>query len=757
MTLLQRIFGASHTLGVLGLGASILASIYACNNNNHDDNKNYNGCTNCGGGPGGNPIAYSLNLNNAASLAVVDPSETNGGTSSGMHVSYSNMSTRDASAGSSPGGGGNGSGGQTQSAASLLNMQSDGNVQPAIVEAAPENMTPQEFQQAQDQPKPGGQRPPRVVAVGFASTGDAYVLFEYPFQFKAVAADFTGDPNSSDSGYRCQLFRATQQIDSLKTTEPTVGDTSNLECVTTSHEIPTWRQGRVMQFDQHGNLYFPGHTAGTNQDIFYKFDPTKVDAADENAALTEKVNARICYRDVEVTPSGSIFYTGTSNSSGDCQGTAFFRYISAQNQLIELSRGWWNFAYQVEKGVDRTVIPQERIVFYGPNPNSTTGIPGWESACLYRYDPTIVDPSARATALTSCMSNVWDWMSGGQQQMGGGPSATPLVTRRIQASRCELDGQVFLGGGGIDQLDQDKTGKIYIAGNVQKKIGGTASCNIQVTAAHCSKANAPLPDVADQIACASQSGNWNTESGWCSGASGIGPFDSEQACGSGGGVWHANSQWYSSVTGAACLLANSSQEKTDAEAAAAVGGNPTTYTYKSGWQVQNVQCAQQASSTSTSWTTTIDGLVVLPQPAALDGDVNAATALPILLSGTGEQVIRFWLVEQAGEETLYFSSYVSGVYTLKKRTKLGTGSNVTYRIDTLLENYEVYNLGQDPDVDSRDTRVLFDALNFSNNTYSVGTIDTSNSGDPDATAASIQVKEGLTGTLKALIIMPESD
>jgi len=95
---------------------------------------------------------------------------------------------------------------------------------------------------------------------------------------------------------------------------------------------------------------------------------------------------------------------------------------------------------------------------------------------------------------------------------------------------------------------------------------------------------------------------------------------------------------------------------------------------------------------------------------------------------------------------------VSGVYTLKKRTKVGS----SYRIDTLLENYEVYNLGPDPKEETRYTRILFDALNFSNNQYSVATLDSTYTTAVDV-ENSIHVVQGLTGTLKTLIIMPEDD
>ena len=89
------------------------------------------------------------------------------------------------------------------------------------------------------------------------------------------------------------------------------------------------------------------------------------------------------------------------------------------------------------------------------------------------------------------------------------------------------------------------------------------------------------------------------------------------------------------------------------------------------------------------------------------------------------------------------TSLAFGQYALK--AVVISGDTVTTK--TLLSDYEVYNLTVDP-ADS--SRLLFDGLNFASNTYRFGSIDP-NAEDGEA---SVEDKDGLTGQIKTLIIVP---
>ncbi|MEE9384853.1 MAG: hypothetical protein V3V08_15730, partial [Nannocystaceae bacterium] len=182
----------------------------------------------------------------------------------------------------------------------LLKLDDDGGLEPAMEDATPEgaeDLTADELAQMWD---PGIK--PKISALGLSPDGSVYVLFEYAFVYRVVdPEDADDDFWSAASPFTCQLFRstATWDAESFPAAE-TVGE---LECVTNQHEIASWRADRVMQFDVDGNLYFPAIVPGSWREVFYQYKPG-------SAELSEKVNANICWYDVEVTPLGSVFYTG---------------------------------------------------------------------------------------------------------------------------------------------------------------------------------------------------------------------------------------------------------------------------------------------------------------------------------------------------------------------------------------------------------------------------------------------------------------
>lgn len=699
-----------HRIKSIFLG--LLLSVPIACNNNHDEGNKFN-CEQCGGQA---PAGFALDLSGAASLILVEKSQNSSGSSKTGRVLQVDK-VRD----------GDDSGSDSSDDAGLVKIDSEGDISTALVEALPEG--------ADSQEDLGGMGPaqerPRISAVGFAPTGDVYVLFERSFLYRMVDDPQAKDIWSPSSPYTCQIFRSVNTLDQLSTASLDDTPLTNLECVSNQHEVATWRNGPVMQFDESGNLYFTGHLAGTNNDIFYQYNPI-------SKQLSEKVNANICYHNVEVTARGSVFYTGTSKNNDECSGTSFFRYISSENRLIEISRGWWNFAYESE--VDPEHPDSERILFYGPDPDTSTGLPGWDTACLYRYDPSIEDPSERATRIAKCVNNIWGWIDASEFE--DSHSQTPsLETRLEKRERCEADGQVFLGGASIDQLGQDSNGRIFLSGQVQRKIGGTHNCSIRVSVDHCSSHD---PEHSDETSCHTAGYIWIEVGGWCAvpgGANVTGATDSAENCAANvdpPGTWTPNSYWYNDVQTSACITAQDSEEITeDFDNRGAI--------HAPGWEVYGSYC-QQPSNANGNWTSTIQGFgYVDTESASTDGE-----HLVRLLSNSDEQVIQFWIIEQDGVEHQFYSSFKTGEYLLNAVVETEVDDEVVISSKTLLQGYEVYNLLADP-VDP--SRLMFDALYFDTNTYRFGTIDP-NLDEAEDVEASFEARDGLTGRVRTMIIVP---
>jgi hypothetical protein len=638
------------------------------------------------------PVAFSIDLESAASLAILESSYQSNGFSGASTI------VPDSEEGSGDQG-------------NVVKLDDTGGVSPVLVEAQAEG-TEGLSEEAKEQMGPAPTRP-RVAAIGLAPTGEVYVLFEYPFIFRLVEDTGGLDPWSPSSPYTCQLFKAELLLeDALAGDNVAPMGPSNLECVTTEHQIPTWRRGRVMQFDRAGNLYFPAHIQGTDKEIFYSYDP-------HTGELVEKVNANICWRDVEVTPEGAIFYTGTTKVDGDCHGNSFFRYVANDNRLLEVSRGWWEYAFATEVDED---TGEERILFYGPDPDTSNGLPSWDSACVYRYDPTIEDPTARATRLTLCLNDIWAWIDA--RDLGGFDQSYPDIDLRLaRQERCEADGVVFIGGSGISRLEQAADGTIYVLGEMQRKLGGDFHCSLEIEGGHCSSLD---PAIATREACEDSGASW-IESGWCDGPSDYYPTAAE--CLSAGGYWNSHVQWYDDAQGTACLVSETSVTLEQAERGAVE---------RPGWRVHWTQC-QAPNELQGRWTETIRGVASL-DPAG-DGE-----SLPVLLTTSEEHAINFWVVERDNGHDVYVSSFATGRYLLSEATP---GALASRRI--LLEEYEVYNLAPAP---NHATRLMFDSLYFPTNSYRFGSIDTGFT-DPEEVENSFEVTSGLTGRITTLIVVPE--
>ncbi|TPV96059.1 MAG: hypothetical protein B7733_06755 [Myxococcales bacterium FL481] len=591
----------------------------------------------------------------------------------------------------------------------LLKLGDDGTLEPAMEESTPEgaeDLTEDELDQMWD---PGPL--PRISAVGLSPDGSVYVLFEYAFLYKMV------DPNDPDtdhwspsSPYTCQLFRTSASWDQLDNpSATTVGD---LECVTNQHEIASWHADKVMQFDMAGNVYFPAIVPDSWREVFYRYDPNA-------SSLSEKVNANICWYDVEVTPIGSVFYTGASSTNGDCDGTSFFRYISTDNQLTEIARDWWDFKYLAERDPD---LPEnERIIFYGPDPNADTEW-SWDTACIYRYDPQITDPAERISSVVECMNSGWEYVWGDMPHDAWEQTPTD---RLGFADRCEAEGDVFVGGEGVSELAQTQDGSLFVAGTFRVKTPGSFSCSLKIEGAdHCNTAD-PSHDTPQ--ACAAAGGEWLVVGEFCSDPAYVEPWE----CETNGGIWNwgAGSQWYDQVTGAGCLT-------TDDPALEDVDAG--VY-YRPGWVVDWVNCEPQDPNQH-DYVETVDGFAVL----STAGDESTEITL---LSGEDEDVEAFWVVDSPNGTQFFYSTYAFGVYSLRSASVSDTGE-VVHR--TILSDYEVYNVMVDP---ADANRILFDGLYFATNTYMFGSVDASLPTEEEV-LASIELVGGYTGQIDTLVIFP---
>ncbi len=670
------------SLFLLGLNVS-------CGNKGGDNN-------NGGGGPGGDcsmggcgpmPSSLSIDLSNAVGLAVTDGANSTGGSSLFLADSGAGIDSN------------------------LIVITSDDSTKSGAKEAIPEGYTDSDFPSNNFG---GKQQIPNIVAMGFSPIGDVYVLFEHRFFYRKLD-DPKDDPWDQGSTYQCQLFKSKLTVSEAQNVDVADMDTTNLECVSNQHEIPTWdRSSRLMQFSSDGTMYFPARIPGSNgKEVFYAYDPSTGD-------LTEKVNANICFRDIEVTPRGSIFYTGQSSNGSNCNGNSYFRYISTANSLVEIARDWWEFRY--DSYVDPANPDTEKILFYGPDPSTSSGLPSWDTACLYEFDPTL-PAGDRAKKIAHCLNNIWNWIEA-RDITGYNLELPSLEVRKAKKERCEADGQVFIGGSNISQLEQNTAGDIYINGDLRKKIGGEFKCDVEIASAHCSSLD---PAHATSADCIAAGYSWTPETGWCDGYG----TDDAATCASNSGTWRKNSQWYNAVETDACLATSTAGDVDE----------PNGIYLLPDWKVRWVRCDQPSTTTSSGdgWTSTIKGLAIVDQASTTDDE-----KLLKLLSEEDEQVIRFWHVKIGATDQVFYASFKDGQYLLRQPVVNEDGS-VTHT--TLLTDYEIYNLSSDP---NNANNLLFDGLKFTTNAYRFGSLNPA-AEDPEG---SVVDKEGLTGQIKMLIILP---
>ena len=538
---------------------------------------------------------------------------------------------------------------------------------------------------------------PPISYIASNDQGDVFVAFQHPFMYRKPPSDFS-DPWSASSPYTCQLFRVNATI-----SESTGED--SLACITNSLELDTWdyRTNKI-QFDSSGNAYFTAHVPQNWKNVLIKWNRSSTAEADSNGVLTyptsslsEIINANIVFRDYLVVPTGGVFYTGFTSTSGDYNDSgSFLRFRANSGALQEITSGWWDYIFQ-PVGVDDTLLGidasislatsvSERVIFYGPDPLIATS-PEWNDSCLFLYNPN-ESGSARSTQVADCDIDVWNYVN----------SASTLATEK---SRCE-ETKYLLGGGNqpkkiliSDSYDSsgnyiqdgsytaaDEKKEIFIVGNAYYKQAGTWLYDICVDeGAHCVDSSG-VPDYTnrnDQTACENASGTWSDGNDCYNQLS-------------------SSTLYTSLTTGAASSDAN--------------------------WRINGQWCQAPGGD----WRQTYSGLAKVNY-------TNSTTKSITLLSSTDEIVKNGWAVSNR----LYYVAFNStdGKYYLKE-----VGDSTA-----ILTGYEVYEIFKHP-TDS--TKLYFNGLRFSDNSYVMGSFN------PDEGESSLSVETGITGQIETLVVIPDS-
>ena len=568
---------------------------------------------------------------------------------------------------------------------------------------------------------------PAISSIGISPAKEAYFQFERNFVYRTTddSGKSCDDPWSASSPCSCQLFK-------LKSTLSEWADGSakpefdNMECVDNEHRLDSWMAtGAMFQFDSSSNVYFLAGFENAQGTVLYKVSKEKVDGKFQK---TEMVNRSICVRDWRVTKNGGLFYVGENCLDGQWSGDgAFFRYVSPEGTLTEVARNWWDYNFEPIEGASG-----DQVIFFGPDPDSSE-VAQWNSACLFKFDPSLAAGS-RATRLVTCNQDIWNWLelrrqidkdTYGSYQTWNKP---PFAWRAEFTNRCLNNSDTFIGsssGSPVKTIVQDSLGKAYIVGDISKKNAGTLKCTVEMKGNYCVLNGIPaLRNSSDNYTnstCVSDGGTW-TIKGYCSGGN---YASTPSTC---TGTWESNNWWYNDIeykisdtdnvttyeTGHICLEEGDNSSSFSAGVSIS-SDNDTTMKVS----INHLRCDEPSSG----WTTDYKGMAY----------VDNSTNMLDLLSGTDEQVSEMWLVN----DELYYTAYAQQYRFVKEKTS----DNNT----TLLTNFEVYHVGPSP---RGGGKILFDGLNFSNNSYTFGDLDPS----ANDVKGSITTSSGLTGRIRTMVI-----
>lgn len=340
---------------------------------------------------------------------------------------------------------------------------------------------------------------PRIVTI--AECDDyIYLVFERPFIVRTETPDGEriedySDPWSPSSPFTSQLLRSSAPI-----TDYQAGDRlerSNLEGVLYSMEVNTWDRRRNIQFDDSCNLYLTARVSGTANDVMIMIEP----GAGEDD-YTEIINANICFENYLVTLLGDVHYTGRSGSGGDCTGDSFYRMVSSDGELTEITRDWWDYKFEP--------LSDGTVVFYGPNPTQG-GVPSWDSACLFKFDGT-KSGDDRYEKQVNCINDWWRYV---ENRPLPEFSTSENDTER---ERCAKQFYTYRGSNAPEKIlsidsNGDGTEEICVVSDTEYKKKGTWKCNICIddNTGHCENSEGMLTGDKTQLACTGTTGNsWST-------------------------------------------------------------------------------------------------------------------------------------------------------------------------------------------------------------------------------------------------------
>lgn len=654
-----------------------------------------------GGGTPGNPgggdqaMEPTIDLTSALGLLVLDPS-------TGMSLTDS----------------GNG--------VSLAKITETGEVKDAISVPPPSN---QGF---------GGpaHKLPRIMTIAVSPQGDVYVHFERPWMHLTPPPGVNSwEPGS---GYQCQIFKvAGGTLETLKSLTPS---SPNLECIDNQHFVDSWqsRRNSVFQFDDDGNVYYPGSLPnGGGKMVVYK-------RLRDGSATTEVINSNICVQDFLVTKNGGVFYTGSSSCDGGGGNSGgFFRYVKpAGAGIVEIARDWWSFVFEPVEGET-----DDSAVFFGPDPRSATSA-SWNSACLFRFNPAGETAVERISNVITCGNDIWAWINMtrpmdietfGNGYTNGEPNPSAAWKTEFK-TRCESSGQVFAGGGSqISAIKQDSQGNVYVIGNVRKKKVGQISCNLRIKGSHCVVDGIPRlfeTSYDTESECVAALGSWIDQTGYCEELSGMNYQFADKAtresCLVSTGTtrrWVYQEVSYNNNASDLCSSTspNLVSQLWNETVADSKDGSNATVDATAKFSVDWLRCEPEVASAGPgdAWTDEFKAMAI----------VNQETSSLEMLSSASEQAVRLWLID----DIPYYSSYdtAAGKYALKRVDV------ATRQVDIMADNFEVYNLTTGESSDS----LFYDGLDFDNNSYSFGSIATESPYDRTE-------KTGLTGMVKTIVILP---
>ena len=580
------------------------------------------------------------------------------------------------------------------------------------------------------------------------------------------------------SGYLCQIFKVKGGVlDDLISAE---AEFDNLECVDNQHFIDSWRAGSnsVFQFDDSGSIYYPGSIPDSPNMVVYKVER-------EGGSPEEIINANICVQDFLIIGLGGVFYTGNTCEEGGHSGrTGFFRYIAPNNaQVIEIARDWWDFIFDTSATEAENGQSSDQAVFFGPDPRSASTA-SWETACLFKFDPSEADPQERVDGIITCGDDIWQWLwmersvdvgTYGRGLRHGSPSGDDLAKlpqwKQELKRRCESDEEIFAGGGSqISAIRQNGAGEVSVIGNIRKKNAGTLSCNIELRGPHCTIDGNPVlyedfetQSVDYKTDCAANAGTW-VDRGYCITDN---THQNSTACIADGDTWEVYSEHYGQIEGAICSKAETGDRATWWN---------TNLTWTSSGDVantfitQNLDCQPEGGSRGgNDWTNEYKAL------AKVDDTKQTLNLLPT----ETEQPIDVWILG----DIIYYSSFdaTQGQYLLNRMDEnpqcvngnvseedscsttwsnrrcvvpsVSTAAACTatsgyywshYASTTILSDFEAYNLAAT--VNST-TELWIDSLDFRDNFYKFGTVNVERK--------AISLEPGLAGTLKTIVILNE--